>query len=168
MKKLKTTSPPRGQGGFTLIELVIVIVILGILSAFALPRFMDMSTDARKSAVLGLAGAIKSAASIAHAGQIAAGGTLGASVRMDGPTVTMVNGFPTANAAGIGVAAHIDAGDFTVATGGATGGTTVDITKVGAPTPANCKVTYKAATAATDNTPPITAEYTVTMTTSGC
>ncbi len=111
MKTMKTApqfSAARGQGGFTLIELVMVIVILGILSAFALPRFADVSTDARKATINGLAGAIKSASAIAHSAQIAAGGTLGATVTMDGQTVTMVNSYPTANAAGIGVAAAID------------------------------------------------------------
>ncbi|MCX8084994.1 MAG: prepilin-type N-terminal cleavage/methylation domain-containing protein, partial [Calditerrivibrio sp.] len=53
--------------GFTLIELVIVIVILGILAAVAVPKFVDLQSDARKSAVKGLAGAIQSAAAIGYA-----------------------------------------------------------------------------------------------------
>lgn len=48
----------RAGGGFTLIELVMVIVILGILSAIALPKFVDLSGEAGKSAALGVAGAI--------------------------------------------------------------------------------------------------------------
>jgi len=55
------------QSGFTLIELVMVIVILGILAASAIPKFVDVSGDARQSAVSGLAGALGSASAINYA-----------------------------------------------------------------------------------------------------
>jgi len=73
-------SKEQGQGGFTLIELIVVIVILGILAAFAIPRFIGLSTDARVADLQGMAGSLKEAATMvygkARAENVAAGGNI--------------------------------------------------------------------------------------------
>lgn len=55
------------QSGFTLIELVMVIVLIGVLAAIAVPKFVDLSGDAKQAAVDGVAGALSSAAAINYA-----------------------------------------------------------------------------------------------------
>ena len=108
----------RKEKGFTLIELVMVIVILGILAAFALPRFADLGSEARISALNGATGAVKSAAGIAHSACLARAACTTddtATVDLDGTTINMANAYPEAAAGGIDVAAQI-ADDFILGT----------------------------------------------------
>jgi MSHA pilin protein MshA len=82
------------QHGFTLIELVVVIVILGILAAFAVPRFMGMEGEARAATVKSLGGTLQAAATMARAKCQAQGCGAAGTVTFEGQNITMVFGYP--------------------------------------------------------------------------
>ncbi|KGY11117.1 MSHA biogenesis protein MshA [Vibrio tubiashii] len=90
------------QGGFTLIELVVVIVILGILAVTAAPRFLNLQGDARKSSLQGLKGAIDGAAGIVYGKAAIQGDENKTTATVDG--IATAFGYPSATSAGIGAA----------------------------------------------------------------
>lgn len=148
--------------GFTLIELVIVIVILGILAAVAVPKFVNMQSDARKSAIKGLAGAVQSAATIGYAkyqlGPVTQG-TNYDNVTINGTVVYFQKtGYPKASSNGIIKLLDNTSGDIEYSGGSDTSNpATITIKYKGYD--ANCKVEYK------DNE---SNSFSVTVTDSGC
>lgn len=135
--------------GFTLIELIVVITIVGILAAVAIPRLANLEREARIASLEALRGAVKSASSIAHAAWLTQGEP--AFVIMEGQRVNMTNGYPAGGTGGILAALDVDSVDYTFNSGTFT---------LSGYSGSDCSVDY---TEATTSIPPV-----ITLTTSGC
>ena len=121
------------QAGFTLIELVLVIVLVGVLAAVALPKFVDLGSDARISAIKGVDGAMRSANAVIYA-KAAVSNSMGASssVSVGGISIATAYGF-AADALELAKAMDLST-DFLVVT--------TDISHTGATDAAACKDAY--------------------------
>lgn len=124
------------QFGFTLIELVIVITLLGILAATALPKFANLTGSAYTAANQGIGGSLSSAINIVHSSYLASGQTAAGTVALECTTATPnTTGNVYASASGWPVNAAANAGP-PACTAAAAPGT------VGAPTAAECKAVW--------------------------
>jgi MSHA pilin protein MshA len=132
----------RKTSGFTLVELVVVIVILGILAATAVPRFINVTTQARIAALDALVGAVNSASALCQARWTAAGST-GTVCAMVGANVDVSNTTGIPNATATGIVAALSANTAFGAPTCAAGVCTWDLT---GPTAGTCTVTYTQAT----------------------
>jgi MSHA pilin protein MshA len=172
MSTQRTSSRPSRQAGFTLVELITVILILGVLAAVAIPRYSDLQGKARESKVRAIAGSIKAASGIAKAQAVATGvscaSATAGTVTLEGRSIALNHCYPqalTGLQAGILGAANIESdGGWTAAiTTGTAGaiGALLELSLNDATTPASCKVTYQAPTGSGDDPDVVTV-------TSGC
>ena len=103
------------QQGFTLIELVIVIIVLGILAAIAIPKFTNLSSDARLASLRGMEGAMRSGADLIHSKAVISNQDAAELIMADigGVRMQLHSGYPTGNwINGIRYIINLDTVDF--------------------------------------------------------